>query len=166
MTDVDVGEVTAYPSTRPYIDEALFGAPLSSELRTLMAGGTSVDLHRRLAASLPATSLKGGSSAGRRQLTVSSSAVGSELALARQQRVDRDAHFRDAAEHGAELAAGEVLLRQLVRLLRQRHVAHFLHELRAVGQKELHELFHFGALCGRVANVDEQGARQRLIRAV
>src|SRR5262245_16564019 len=79
MTDVGVGEVTAYPSTRPYIDEALFSAPLSSELRTLMAGGTSVDLHRRLAASLPATSLRGGNSAGRRQLTVSSSALAYSL---------------------------------------------------------------------------------------
>ena len=61
------------------------------------------------------------------------------------------------------LLSVEVLQRQLVGLRRQRHVADFLDQLGAFGEEELDELLHLGALRGRVAHVDEQRARQRLV---
>src|SRR5688572_21003692 len=90
----------------------------------------------------------------------------SELAFAGQQGVDGDAHLGYAAEHRAELLVVEVLERKLIGLIGQRHIADFLRQRGALGQRELDELADLGARCGRVANVDEQRPRQRLVAAI
>src|SRR5262245_32548427 len=67
-----------------------------------------------------------------------------ELGFALQQFVDRHADLGHPAEHGALLAVLQVVERDLVGRLGQRHVLHFLRQLAAVFHVVLDELLDLG----------------------